>query len=156
MSLRTSIAAAVAAVLLVVACVVGLGVGWQAHTDDERLDNNRAQVARQAGPLVAQLFSSGPAGPTGRDQARAAVTADFAQRYADVLDAEPPAGVTIVWKPVYTGISGVRQNDADAVVSALVTEIVAGAETPAVTKVVDVQLERVGDQWKIARADEVL
>lgn len=154
MSLRRPIAVTVIAVLVAVACAVGLGFAWQRYEDDQQLDRNRAQVARQAGPLVAQLFSTDTA--KGRDQARAAVTPGFAQQYAAVLDAEPPAGVTIEWKPVHTGISGVGENRADVVVSALVTETVPGSAPTTATKVVDVELERSGGQWKIARADEVL
>ena len=156
MSLRRPIAAAVVAVLMVVACAVGLGLAWQVHAQDRRLDDNRAEVARAAGPLVAQLFSVDAANPTGREQARAAVTDEFAQQYADVLNVEPPAGVTIVWKPVHTGISDVGETHADVVVSAQVTETVPGAQATDATKVVEVELERTGDQWKIARADEVL
>ncbi|WP_020109649.1 hypothetical protein [Nocardia sp. 348MFTsu5.1] len=155
MSLRKPIIAAVVAVLIVVVCSVALGAAWQLHARDQQLSDNRAEVARQAGPLVAQLFSS-TADPDDRVQARAAVTDEFAQQYAAVLAGEPPAGVSIVWNPVHTGISAVAEDNADAVVSALVTETVPGAEATTVTKVVDVHLERTGGQWKIARADEVL
>ncbi|HEY9312313.1 hypothetical protein [Williamsia sp.] len=155
MSLRKPIVAAVVAVLVVLICAVALALSWQLHARDQQLADNRDEVARQAGPLVAQLFSSTP-DQKDREQARAAVTEEFARQYSAVLDAEPAAGVSIVWNPVHTGISDVSENRAEAVVSAHVTETVPDTEPTTVTKVVDVQLDRTDGHWKIARADEVL
>lgn len=141
-------------VVVVVVCALAVLASWQVHQRDDQLATNRSQVQQQAGPLVAKVFSIQPENyEQDRDRARSLVTDEFAQQFAQILDpaVTPAPASTVTWAPVYTGISEITLDHADAVVSATVT---AGAVTS--TKVLDVRLERSGDTWKIARADEVL
>lgn len=145
--------------VIVVVCVIVLTAAWQLHRSDEKLATNRSEVLELAGPAVATLFSveSGDIDAQ-RQRALAVVTDEFAREYGQFLKSttEPSEPLTVTWEPVHTGISAVASDHVDAVVSAAVTEARPGAESIDYTKVLDVRFERSGDDWKIARADEVL
>lgn len=145
--------------IVVAACVLALLAAWQIHQRDDRLATNRAEVEQQAGPLVAQVFSAKvEESDQDRKRARSLVTDEFAQQYAQILDPDADSAPTssLTWTPVHTGVSAVTADHADAVVSATVTQVGANAEPSTHTRVLDVRLERSGDEWKLARADEVL
>lgn len=145
--------------IVVAACVLAFLAAWHVHQRDEQLATNRSQVQEQAGPLVAQVFSvRADESDQDRNRARTLVTDEFAQQYAQILDPDADSAPTssLIWTPVHTGISAVTADHADVVVSATVTQDGATAEPSTYTRVLDVRLERSGDEWKLARADEVL
>ena len=145
------------ALLVMVLCAGALTWAWQVDGNDNRLAANRSQAQQQAGPLVAQVFSFAPdTYEQDRERARSLVTDEFAEQYAASLDPATVPDHSVRWTPIETGISDVGADHAEVVVSAEVVQTRTGTEPERFVKAVDVRLEKVGGDWKLARADEVL
>lgn len=146
-----------AAVLVMVLCAGALTWAWQVDGDDDRLAANRSQAQQQAGPLVAQVFSfATDTYAQDRERARSLVTDEFAEQYATSLDPAAVPDHSVSWTPIETGISDVGTDHAELVVSAEVAQTRTGTDPATFVKAVEVRLEKVGGDWKLARADEVL
>ncbi|ETD33665.1 hypothetical protein [Williamsia sp. D3] len=148
--------------LAVAVLVMGLCAGavtWAWHVDGyyDLLEANRSQAQQQAGPLVAQVFSfATDTYGQDRERARSLVTDEFAEQYATSLDPAAVPDYSVSWTPIETGISDVGTDHAELVVSAEVAQTRTGTEPARYVKAVEVRLEKVGGDWKLARADEVL
>lgn len=145
------------AVLVMVLCAGALTWAWQVDGDDDLLAANRSQAQQQAGPLVAQVFSfATDTYAQDRERARSLVTDEFAEQYATSLDPAAVPDHSVNWTPIETGISDVGTDHAELVVSAEVAQTRTGTDPATFVKAVEVRLEKVGGDWKLARADEVL
>ncbi|MGO3327723.1 hypothetical protein [Gordonia sp. (in: high G+C Gram-positive bacteria)] len=154
---RTTILAATAAVVLLVAgfavCVVGLD-----HRSNVRAaESDRGAVSSQAGEALAHVFSvSEGTWRQDRQEARTYLAEPMSTSLAPALAVGPPDGVVSVsWEVLDTAAVDVDGDSATALVVARVRVTPRGSAVQTTDRTVQASLAKVDDRWLLSGVDEL-
>ncbi|MEZ5210209.1 hypothetical protein [Gordonia sp. (in: high G+C Gram-positive bacteria)] len=151
-------AAIAAAVAVLMAAAVCCAFALDARAPVAARAGTADQLQRQAGPIVAAVFSArAETWQADRARARTLVTGAFATSVTTGLSAGPPAGVKSVrWEPLQVGVVEARARAGTAlVVARVVVTAGPGAESSSAVKSVSADFVRSGDRWLLSGLDEL-
>lgn len=157
-SVRAATAIAVVATVAVLASVIGVVCQWRTAATDDAVDRTRAELRREAGRIVAQVFSVDAARwRADRERARGLVDGEFAARYATELTRPPADGArSVVWTPEVVGIVDAAPDHGDTLIRARIVVTPASA-APAADDIehrsVTAGFDRVDDRWVLTRVE---
>ncbi|MEE4021507.1 hypothetical protein V1Y59_00345 [Gordonia sp. PKS22-38] len=154
---RAVVVACVLAVTLLVVSGALVAQGRQ-RADDSATERTRTELRRDAGEIVAQVFSVDVSSwRADRDRARALIGGEFADRYATELTRPPADGVrSVIWRPEVVGVVDAEPDRGQTLIRTSVTTQGSDAdESTTERRSITAQFDRLGGQW-VLTAVEVL
>ncbi len=142
-------------VAVLIAALVGVLRTSASDAADERA---RTELRREAGGIVAQIFSVDAATwQADRARARSLMAGEFAARYAAELGRPPADGARrITWTSDAVGVTDATAESGDVVIAGIVVTTPADGTPPVTEKrSVTARFDRDGDRWVVTRVDVV-
>lgn len=161
-SVRATAAITVVATVVIVASVIGVVCQWRTATTDAAVERTRDELRREAGAIVAQVFSVDAARwRADRERARGLVGGELAARYATELNRPPADGArAVVWTPEAVGIVDAAPDHGDTLIRArvAVTPVSPAPDSPPSAddtehRTVSARFARVDDRWVLTRVE---
>ncbi|MYR08710.1 hypothetical protein GTV32_21415 [Gordonia sp. SID5947] len=164
LSVRSAILAVGSIVVVLVVLIAVLAWQWRISSADSATATSRDELRRDAGKVVAQVFSvDGATWQADRNRARGLVGGEFAARYATELTRPPSDGArSIVWTPEVVGIVDAGPEHGDVLIRAeiVTTPVAAAGGGPGgvpITENVSVtaRFDKLGERWLLTRVEVV-
>ncbi|MGK2316855.1 hypothetical protein [Gordonia rhizosphera] len=156
--MRTAAIVGVVAGVVVAVLIAALVGVLRASASDAADERARTELRREAGRIVAQIFSVDAATwRADRARARGLMAGEFAARYAAELGRPPADGARrITWTSDAVAVADATAESGDVVIAGTVVTTPADAATPVTEKLsVTVRFDRDGDRWVVTGVDVV-
>lgn len=156
MPVRRAVVVGVAMFLVASVVSVSLGMAWRQAMIDAATERSRDEVRRDAGEIVAQVFSvSSDSWRSDRERAQELVGGEFAVRYATELTRPPADGAdSVVWRPEAVGIIDADPDHVRALIRATVTTVPARTADPVTEKrSVTAEFGREDNRWTLTSVE---